>query len=65
MATAEKRKSADEMPIYHEVLDGIRTSDYIRQSIWVPYAKANPFIGKLTLDDALDAAITIGELAGL
>lgn len=65
MATAEKRGSADEMPKFREVLDEARTSDYIRQAIWEPYVKANPFISDLTLDEALDATITIGELAGL
>lgn len=65
MATAAKRGSIETMPRYREVLDGVRSSDYILRTVWAPYAKANPFIGDLTLDEAIDAAMVIGDLSGL
>ena len=65
MATAAKRGSIETMPRYREVLDGVRSSDYILRTVWAPYVKANPFIGDLTLGEAIDAAMVIGDLSGL
>ena len=42
-------------------LERVRTSPYIQEAIWAPYAKVNPYAAGITIDDAIDACIAIGE----
>ena len=62
-ATASRRGSENALANWKKTQGQVRTSPHIRQTIWTPYAKANPYAAGVTIDDAIDACIAIGERA--
>ncbi len=63
--TSERRGSLGLMADYRPTADEIRGSQYMRGSIWAPYAKANPYIGDIDFDSAVDALVEMGDLASV
>lgn len=60
-ATASRRGSESALATWRKTLERVRTSPYIQEAIWAPYAKVNPYAAGITIDDAIDACIAIGE----
>ena len=60
-ATARRRGSDGALNAWRSTLEAVRSSDYIRRTIWEPYADANLYAANITIDDAIEACITIGE----
>lgn len=59
-ATARRRGSDKALNAWRSTLEAVRTSGYIRHTIWEPYADANLYAANITIDDAIEACITIG-----
>lgn len=64
-ATARRRGTEQALLSWRETLDAVRSSLYINETIWAPYAKANTYAANVTIDDAMDTCIHIAERAGL
>lgn len=64
-ATAKRRGSDKALNAWRSTLEAVRTSGYIRHTIWEPYADANLYAANITIDDAVEACINIGERVNL
>ncbi len=64
-ATVRRRGTEQALLSWRETLDAVRSSLYINETIWAPYAKANAYAANITIDDAMDACIYIAEGSGL
>lgn len=64
-ATAKRRGSDKALNAWRSILEAVRTSGYIRHTIWEPYADANLYAANITIDDAVEACINIGERVNL
>ena len=62
-ATAEKRGSTSAIVHYAEILEEIRLSHAMRDLVWAAYVKSAPYVGDLSFDAVVDAAIELGNLA--
>lgn len=60
-ATASRRGSESALANWRTALEQVRTSTYIRETIWAPYAKANPYTAGISIEDAINACIEIAE----
>ena len=60
-ATASRRGSESALATWRKTLERVHTSPYIQEAIWAPYAKANPYAAGITIDDAIDVCIAMGE----
>lgn len=64
IATAKKRGTVGKMDDYASILEEVRNSS-IMQSIWASYVEGSPYVGDLTLDEVVDSALKLAEIAGL
>jgi len=55
-----KRGSREIMKDYKEVIEDIKEDSYLR-FLWKVYLKENKYIGDLTFDKIVDAAITLSN----
>ena len=64
IATAKRRGTVDKMDDYASVLEEVRNSS-IMQSIWASYVEGSSYVGVLTLDEVVDSALKLAEIANL
>ncbi len=64
-ATARRRGTEQALRSWRVTLNTVRSSPYINETIWAPYAKANAYAANITIDDAMDTCTHIAEHVGL
>ncbi|MDO4289671.1 MAG: nucleotidyl transferase AbiEii/AbiGii toxin family protein [Eggerthellaceae bacterium] len=60
-ATSQRRGTEQALRSWQETLSAVRSSPYINETIWAPYAKANTYAASVTIDDVVDTCIYIAQ----
>ncbi len=64
-ATAKKRGSIEAMRHYAEILEEIRASRTMRDSVWSAYVRNAPYAENLKFDVVIDSALELAKMAEL
>ncbi|WEV67935.1 nucleotidyl transferase AbiEii/AbiGii toxin family protein [Bifidobacterium sp. ESL0769] len=63
--TANHRGSLAEINNFRQICSTLQNSEYLKQDIWKPYVKANPYANSRSFEDTINSVLALGNLANL